>query len=203
GLSGEPPPEPNTESLARGSESTVRKSKTADQVTRAATRSPASRGPCGSAATDAAIDPPADAPNAAMRWGFTRNRWALSRTNRTAASASCTAAGYGNWGARRYSMLKATNPCWARNRARPAMNCCVPPVNPPPWISSTPGNGPAPGGVYTSMVRFIPSTCRYGTTGSNRTVGPGPTIRLEPVRSEEHTSELQSRGQLVCRLLLE
>src|SRR5690625_7089960 len=24
-----------------------------------------------------------------------------------------------------------------------------------------------------------------------------------PVRSEEHTSELQSRGQLVCRLLLE
>src|SRR5690625_6234362 len=25
----------------------------------------------------------------------------------------------------------------------------------------------------------------------------------QPVRSEEHTSELQSRGQLVCRLLLE
>src|SRR5690625_7075185 len=28
-------------------------------------------------------------------------------------------------------------------------------------------------------------------------------IRLRPDRSEEHTSELQSRGQLVCRLLLE
>src|SRR3712207_8698940 len=27
--------------------------------------------------------------------------------------------------------------------------------------------------------------------------------RLEPVRSEEHTSELQSRQYLVCRLLLE
>src|SRR5207253_1906465 len=27
--------------------------------------------------------------------------------------------------------------------------------------------------------------------------------RLRPRRSEEHTSELQSRGQLVCRLLLE
>src|SRR5690625_6721516 len=27
--------------------------------------------------------------------------------------------------------------------------------------------------------------------------------RLENLRSEEHTSELQSRGQLVCRLLLE
>src|SRR5439155_12340988 len=30
---------------------------------------------------------------------------------------------------------------------------------------------------------------------------PGPVDRA--VRSEEHTSELQSRGQLVCRLLLE
>src|SRR5437870_6628473 len=27
--------------------------------------------------------------------------------------------------------------------------------------------------------------------------------RLRPARSEEHTSELQSRGQLVCRLLRE
>src|SRR5437870_5936025 len=38
---------------------------------------------------------------------------------------------------------------------------------------------------------------------------PGsPTVRVngqdvEPNRSEEHTSELQSRGHLVCRLLLE
>src|SRR5439155_11363394 len=30
-----------------------------------------------------------------------------------------------------------------------------------------------------------------------------PTTGLDPVRSEEHTSELQSRGHLVCRLLLE
>src|SRR5690625_5921814 len=29
------------------------------------------------------------------------------------------------------------------------------------------------------------------------------TRRLSPLRSEEHTSELQSRGHLVCRLLLE
>src|SRR5437870_11522567 len=29
------------------------------------------------------------------------------------------------------------------------------------------------------------------------------TKRGKPVRSEEHTSELQSRGHLVCRLLLE
>src|SRR5207302_8427031 len=30
-----------------------------------------------------------------------------------------------------------------------------------------------------------------------------PRNRMEPVRSEEHTSELQSRENLVCRLLLE
>src|SRR5690606_40664902 len=35
--------------------------------------------------------------------------------------------------------------------------------------------------------------------------GPGPKLpgQLRPQRSEEHTSELQSREELVCRLLLE
>src|SRR2546430_11413773 len=34
--------------------------------------------------------------------------------------------------------------------------------------------------------------------------GPWPTgARVEPNRSEEHTSELQSQSNLVCRLLLE
>src|SRR5690554_7179805 len=43
----------------------------------------------------------------------------------------------------------------------------------------------------------------------NRLVQPdaltmnGETINLSEVRSEEHTSELQSRPHLVCRLLLE
>src|SRR3712207_8377183 len=32
---------------------------------------------------------------------------------------------------------------------------------------------------------------------------PGPRARRPPGRSEEHTSELQSRQYLVCRLLLE
>src|SRR5436309_12356105 len=40
-----------------------------------------------------------------------------------------------------------------------------------------------------------------------QTGGPGPSIEpplaLMPLRSEEHTSELQSRENLVCRLLLE
>src|SRR5439155_14799922 len=39
---------------------------------------------------------------------------------------------------------------------------------------------------------------------SLRTVGPAPLrFRGWARRSEEHTSELQSRGHLVCRLLLE
>src|SRR5215208_8046553 len=33
--------------------------------------------------------------------------------------------------------------------------------------------------------------------------GPGPPSARRTPRSEEHTSELQSRGHLVCRLLLE
>src|SRR5437870_6478256 len=40
-----------------------------------------------------------------------------------------------------------------------------------------------------------------------RPTRPGGTLRVESeileIRSEEHTSELQSRGHLVCRLLLE
>src|SRR5260221_2844350 len=48
-----------------------------------------------------------------------------------------------------------------------------------------------------------------GTTGSEKTVGRArATIRdgaarLDDGRSEEHTSELQSHSDLVCRLLLE
>src|SRR3712207_7528539 len=41
-----------------------------------------------------------------------------------------------------------------------------------------------------------PSNGRIGTSPSNGRIGTGP-------RSEEHTSELQSRQYLVCRLLLE
>src|SRR2546430_4218442 len=39
---------------------------------------------------------------------------------------------------------------------------------------------------------------RVHSRGRVRRRGPGP-----PVRSEEHTSELQSQSNLVCRLLLE
>src|SRR5437870_10404117 len=39
----------------------------------------------------------------------------------------------------------------------------------------------------------------YETVGGSAGIGPDADAR----RSEEHTSELQSRGHLVCRLLLE
>src|SRR5690606_42091936 len=47
-----------------------------------------------------------------------------------------------------------------------------------------------------------------GPAGSDggRVPAPGPALQLRPRpgrRSEEHTSELQSRENLVCRLLLE
>src|SRR5690625_6631607 len=50
---------------------------------------------------------------------------------------------------------------------------------------------------------------RYERRGPGRRLAPAPTAPPDPCpgamdrRSEEHTSELQSRGQLVCRLLLE
>src|SRR5690349_24088244 len=56
---------------------------------------------------------------------------------------------------------------------------------------------------YTTLFRSflfdrVPLRCRDGAT-----VESTLTTRLALVRSEEHTSELQSRRDLVCRLLLE
>src|SRR5690606_39580231 len=43
-----------------------------------------------------------------------------------------------------------------------------------------------------------------GTIHVEDVSGPGTMLRVRlPLRSEEHTSELQSREKLVCRLLLE
>src|SRR5437870_8438380 len=72
-------------------------------------------------------------------------------------------------------------------------------------------NDPATTEIYTlslhdalpiSGVRSRPSAARHATTSHGLT----PTAHWTPasiLRSEEHTSELQSRGHLVCRLLLE
>src|SRR3712207_7446055 len=44
---------------------------------------------------------------------------------------------------------------------------------------------------------------RIGGAASSRVAAPHARPRLTHVRSEEHTSELQSRQYFVCRLLLE
>src|SRR5207253_11438583 len=42
-----------------------------------------------------------------------------------------------------------------------------------------------------------------GSAARSRSAPPDRDLAALPIRSEEHTSELQSRGHLVCRLLLE
>src|SRR2546430_6739180 len=51
---------------------------------------------------------------------------------------------------------------------------------------------------YTTLFRSCTRSRRYGVTRAPHPVGP---VRV--ARSEEHTSELQSQSNLVCRLLLE
>src|SRR5437870_11442682 len=57
---------------------------------------------------------------------------------------------------------------------------------------------------YTTLFRShaAPSSANSGTTRPTPT-STGSCSTGTSMRSEEHTSELQSRGQLVCRLLLE
>src|SRR2546430_12121267 len=59
---------------------------------------------------------------------------------------------------------------------------------------------------YTTLFRSHISIVRRRavTCGSLlMTTMPATTAELSPCRSEEHTSELQSQSNLVCRLLLE
>src|SRR5437870_9685605 len=57
---------------------------------------------------------------------------------------------------------------------------------------------------YTTLFRSSPRTTRTACHMPAPTVAEGTRGHARPRRrSEEHTSELQSRGQLVCRLLLE
>src|SRR5690625_6800605 len=54
--------------------------------------------------------------------------------------------------------------------------------------------------VEQAMARLLPSLQRHAIARQSL-AGRGALIKV--ARSEEHTSELQSRGHLVCRLLLE
>src|SRR5690625_5948751 len=55
------------------------------------------------------------------------------------------------------------------------------------------------GGKFPAHVQFIEPVPRPGEGIAH----PASHISEKFMRSEEHTSELQSRGHLVCRLLLE
>src|SRR3989442_4270145 len=61
---------------------------------------------------------------------------------------------------------------------------------------------------YTTLFRsavpsILPTDDGTRMSAAKSVVGPGEANRQIIVRSEEHTSELQSRPHLVCRLLLE
>src|SRR5437660_8227035 len=70
---------------------------------------------------------------------------------------------------------------------------------------STMGGGRREGGLamapanYSAETYSAPEDCRAGRGAAGRQA----ILRRASDRSEEHTSELQSRGHLVCRLLLE
>src|SRR5436309_12591827 len=56
---------------------------------------------------------------------------------------------------------------------------------------------------YTTLFRSIRRKKFEGVMESSKVVVPSPSSSPKSTRSEEHTSELQSRENLVCRLLLE
>src|SRR2546430_4311557 len=56
----------------------------------------------------------------------------------------------------------------------------------------------------TNHARFVTEViCIYFAEHFNRNVTRVSKVKLDHLRSEEHTSELQSQSNLVCRLLLE
>src|SRR2546422_5324751 len=58
--------------------------------------------------------------------------------------------------------------------------------------------------IYTLSLHDALPICRFGVAIGMAAAGQAGPQRLDAVfRSEEHTSELQSRLHLVCRLLLE
>src|SRR5690625_6557223 len=51
--------------------------------------------------------------------------------------------------------------------------------------------------------KILTRGCRFASSMTSQTSIPSSSLIMDSSRSEEHTSELQSRGHLVCRLLLE
>src|SRR5215469_11902225 len=71
------------------------------------------------------------------------------------------------------------------------------PANPlPPAVSSRGPRNWTESAIISTALRFVPSWASHSRHSSRPSIATGR-------RSEEHTSELQSRRDLVCRLLLE
>src|SRR2546422_4507617 len=60
-----------------------------------------------------------------------------------------------------------------------------------------------PAALVATMPPDVANAPEDGSGGSRRPKGRAAAVSSAHVRSEEHTSELQSRLHLVCRLLLE
>src|SRR2546427_6049915 len=57
--------------------------------------------------------------------------------------------------------------------------------------------------IYTLSLHDALPISHPGAASRDRLDRPGRALQRRTVRSEEHTSELQSQSNLVCRLLLE
>src|SRR5947209_9778132 len=65
------------------------------------------------------------------------------------------------------------------------------------------GHGVQVGAVLDDDAHRLPEDVGVHVLGAQEQQGPRPERGRRRLRSEEHTSELQSRQYLVCRLLLE
>src|SRR5690606_3573248 len=97
---------------------------------------------------------------------------------------------------------------------RPGVLHCppIPPIIGPPMPPIIPPPGAAPAGAAPPRAAAAPGATVSAVTAGPSGEAPAPPPPAPPppapappppARSEEHTSELQSRENLVCRLLLE
>src|SRR5690625_6070765 len=90
------------------------------------------------------------------------------------------------------------DPPWARLTA--STTAC------PVWTVRRAAEAMATSGDHRSAISAPASTAwarPLESSDRSKSVGPCASALAWRARSEEHTSELQSRGHLVCRLLLE
>src|SRR5439155_18114835 len=110
-------------------------------------------------------------------------------------------------GGTRCPRSQATSESWTTTDRRSCRRTCSTRPStrfaPPTRLRTTPCRA----GCFASTWREVchtrpfPAPCPYWTGSPTTSRRPQPSRQVE--RSEEHTSELQSRGHLVCRLLLE